>query len=128
VASVYSALAGAHPALKVYRREDLPPRFHLAGSPRTAPIIAVPALGWTVSTHERAERSPRSLSGGAHGYDNEARDMHSVFLAAGPAFRSGARVDTMRAVDVYDVIARSLSLHPAQNDGDPSVVSRLMTQ
>lgn len=126
--SVYLALAGAHPALKVYKREDLPPRYHLAGHRRTPPIVAVPATGWTVSTHAWVDRHPRGLSGGAHGYDNASDEMHAVFAAEGPAFRSNVRIDSLRAVDVYQLVAHALRIDPAENDGDPSLVPRLMTR
>lgn len=128
VDSVYLALAAAHPALKVYKRDDLPPRFHLAGHRRTPPIVAVPALGWTVSTHEWADRHPGQFSGGAHGYDNAEPEMHGVFVAAGPAFRSTVRIDTLHAVDVYNLVAEALRIDPAPNDGDSSFILQLMKQ
>ena len=125
VDSVYFALADAHPELKVYKRENLPPRLHLAGHRRTPPIIAVPSAGWTVSTR-RTDQRPQRFSGGAHGYDNIERDMRGVFIAGGPAFRTGVRIDSLRAVDVYNVVVRSIGIEPASNDGDASIVPRLM--
>lgn len=128
IESVYLALAGAHPALKVYKRDDLPTRYHLSGHRRTPPIVAVPAPGWTVSTHEWAAGRPGQFSGGAHGYDNAETDMQGVFVAAGPAFNVGVRIETIRAVDIYNLVARSIGVAPASNDGDASLIRKLMTQ
>ncbi len=127
VDDVYLALAEAHPALTVYKRDDLPARFHLSGHRRTPPIVAVPAIGWSVRRSRNPDRPPRAV-GGAHGYDNADRRMHGVFMAVGPAFRAGAHVDSLRSVDVYDIVASALSLEPAPNDGDPSAIPHLMIQ
>lgn len=126
--AVYFALANAHPELKVYKSDDLPSRYHLAGHRRTPPIVAVPSTGWTVSTRRRAGRRPGQFSGGAHGYDNSDPDMHGVFVAAGPSFRSGVRIDSVRAVDVYNLVVHSIDLEPALNDGDASIIPHLMTR
>lgn len=128
VDSVYLALADAHPALEVYKRDNLPPRFHLAGHRRTPPIVAVAATGWTVSTHDWVDEHAGRFTGGAHGYDNAEPKMHGFFEAVGPAFRAHVRIDTLEAVDVYNLLAASLDLQPAPNDGDSSLIPRLMKQ
>ena len=44
--------------------------------------------------------------------------MHALFIARGPAFRSGAQVPAFDNVDVYPLLARLLHVAPAPNDGD----------
>ena len=63
----------------------------------------------------RARRFPR----GAHGYDPAERDMHGIFVAAGPSFRRGLATPPLDNVDVYPLLARLLGIPAAPNDGDP---------
>jgi hypothetical protein len=46
--------------------------------------------------------------------------MHGIFVAAGPAFRSGLVIDRFASVEIYNVLARTLDLTPAPNDGTPA--------
>jgi hypothetical protein len=52
------------------------------------------------------------VRGGAHGYDNEDPLMRAGFVAHGPAFRAGARVEG-RNVDIYPLLRRLAGLPPA---------------
>lgn len=45
---VYDALAGAHPNLTVYKKEDIPERWHYKHSDRVQPIVAVADEGWHI--------------------------------------------------------------------------------
>jgi predicted AlkP superfamily pyrophosphatase or phosphodiesterase len=46
---VHARLQNAHPRLRVFTRDELPPRLHHADNPRTPPLIAMPDLGWVVN-------------------------------------------------------------------------------
>ena len=78
---------------------------------------------WSVGT----KSNPSVYSGGAHGYDNAFTDMHTIFLAEGPAFKKDYVSDPFSNVEVYGIIAHILGLVPAQTDGDISNVSDLFT-
>ena len=52
--------------------------------------------------------------------------MRAIFIAAGPAFKSGVTVAPFENVSIYNVLARILGVTPAPNDGDPSVARRLL--
>jgi hypothetical protein len=43
--------------------------------------------------------------------------MQALFIADGPAFTSGARVETVLNLDVYELICHLLKLKAATNDG-----------
>jgi predicted AlkP superfamily pyrophosphatase or phosphodiesterase len=124
VDSVYRALAGRNPHLAVYRRADLPARFHFDSTPRIAPIVALAAEGWLVTTHERARTSkpPR----GMHGYDPDLPSMQALFLARGPSFRRGAVVPGFENVHVYPLLAELLGVRPAPSDGRLDSLPRLL--
>ena len=121
--AVYRQLRGRHPHLAVYKREELPARFHYGRNPRITPIIGLLDQGWTVTTHEReaARRPDAPPRNGAHGYDPQLRSMHGLFVAAGPGVRRGLVVAPFENIHIYDFLCAILRLTPAKNDGDPAV-------
>jgi predicted AlkP superfamily pyrophosphatase or phosphodiesterase len=111
---VYRALAGRNPHLRVYRRAELPARFHYDSTPRTAPIVALADEGWLITTHERVRTAtpPR----GMHGYDPELPSMRAIFLAQGPSFLAGTVVPAFTNVHLYPLLAGLLGVRPAPGD------------
>lgn len=122
--ATYEALRGAHPNLSVYRRHEIPERYHYRDHPRIPPILAVADEGWIITTAERLRT--RGAPGGSHGYDNQLLSMGALFLAAGPSFRQGELVAPFENVHVYELICHLLGIRPVQNDGDLSAVRHLL--
>jgi predicted AlkP superfamily pyrophosphatase or phosphodiesterase len=120
--TVYRQLRG-RPHIAIYKREEMPERFHYRSNPRIAPIIGLLDEGWIVTTHRReAERKPEDRPHrGAHGYDPQLRSMHGLFVAAGPAIRPGVVVAPFQNIHIYDFICAVLGLTPSPNDGDARV-------
>ena len=120
VERVYRALYGKHPHLQVYRKGEVPARFHFNDNPRITPIVLVADEGWSITSREslrrRAERGTTRW-GGAHGYDPELPSMGALFVAAGPGIAQGSVVAPFRNVHVYSLIAHLLGLTPARTDG-----------
>ncbi len=112
-AEVYSRLARAHPHLSVYRKAEVPARFHFRAHPRITPIVAIADEGWTITSHQR--RPATDL--GNHGYDHELPSMAAFLIATGPAFRAGARIPSLSNVHLYHLMAKLLGVTPAPNDG-----------
>ncbi|MEE9167109.1 MAG: ectonucleotide pyrophosphatase/phosphodiesterase [Candidatus Neomarinimicrobiota bacterium] len=115
--TVYHALDGAHPNLSVYRKEELPERFHYRNHRRITPIICVADEGWSVTSHEYFDTHVDVYSGGTHGYDNRLPSMHGIFIAYGPAFKDDLMVRPFMNIHIYELICHILKLNPAQNDG-----------
>jgi len=113
---VLEHLRGANPHLTVYRKEDVPARLHYGSSPRIPAIVAIADEGWVVTTHARARPNAAPL-GGAHGFEVLLPSMGALFVASGPAFRSGVVVPPFQNIHVYDLMAHILGLRPAPNDG-----------
>ena len=105
------------PHLQVYRRNEIPARWHFRDNPRIPEIVAVAEEGWVIATRDLLSRRPRYGDGGTHGYDNAAQSMQAIFLAVGPAFAQGKEVARVRNVDLYELMAHVLGLRPARNDG-----------
>ena len=72
----------------------------------------VPYPGWSVLYGKK-----RKVGNGTHGYDNDFKDMHAIFYAAGPAFKKGFVHPTFENVNIYPLIAKIMNLKPAPVDG-----------
>jgi predicted AlkP superfamily pyrophosphatase or phosphodiesterase len=127
--AVYRALARAHPRLKVYRRQETPAHWHYRDHPRIPPIVGVVDDGWQVMRRSSLTDIVRSIvrgSGGQHGYDPRNKSMQGLFVAAGPAFKEGTIVRAFENVHIYNMLARSVGVMSARNDGDSAVAARVM--
>jgi predicted AlkP superfamily pyrophosphatase or phosphodiesterase len=118
-----AALLGRHARHECWRKGELPARWRYGRHPRVPPIVCQMDVGWDAVTRERLARQPRTGMRGSHGYDPAHRSMHAVFFARGPAFRAGARLPAIEAVDVYPLLMRLLDLPAAAHDGDPDALA-----
>ena len=92
------------------------------------PLVGVVEEGWQIvrgSLTDRALQHVKPLRG-AHGYDPRVAAMRGIFIAAGPAFRTGATVPAFENVHVYNALAAALAVRPAPNDGDAAVARTLL--
>jgi predicted AlkP superfamily pyrophosphatase or phosphodiesterase len=121
--SVYRGLKRA-PHLVVYRRAELPARFHLEDSPRVAPIVAIADEGWTIA--QRTATGQPTIILGNHGFDDTLPSMRGIFIAQGPAFRRGVTVPPFRNIHVYSLLAEVLGVDPAPTDGSLDSVRALL--
>jgi predicted AlkP superfamily pyrophosphatase or phosphodiesterase len=125
----YRALKDRHPALAVYKREDVPAELHFNAHPRIPPVIGIAADGWTVTSRAEVtewQQTARRM-GGSHGYDNRLRSMHGLFIASGPQFRIGVTVPAFENVHLYAMMTRVLGLTAAENDGRAEVTAGLFS-
>ncbi|MEE9562390.1 MAG: ectonucleotide pyrophosphatase/phosphodiesterase [Thermoanaerobaculia bacterium] len=125
---VYAALAGAHPHLQVYRKDDLPDRFHYRDHRRIQPIIGLADEGWSITSRSRERRQRDRYRGANHGYDNQLLSMGATFVAAGPAFHQGQVVPPFENIHIYELLCALLGLEPAPNDGDLEVVRGVLRE
>ena len=110
--TLYNALQKM-PHARVYKREELPPRYHYGNNSRIADLVVIADCGWTILR----EGEKVTLSA-AHGYDNACDDMAMIFYAYGPAFNLNYTQPIMENVDIYNIITNILNLTPAKNDGN----------
>jgi predicted AlkP superfamily pyrophosphatase or phosphodiesterase len=111
------------PHVTVFRVEDLPARFRVdAGNPRVPPVWVLPDEGWNVMRRAMFEAARPRFSKGQHGYDPNLETMRGIFIASGPAFKSGVVIDAVENIHVYNLLCAALGLRPAANDGDDRLV------
>jgi predicted AlkP superfamily pyrophosphatase or phosphodiesterase len=110
------------PQARVYRKAEMPARFHYSQSPRIAPLLVLPAEGWILTNQkafaEMQAKGETKRSRGGHGYDNQFPSMRAIFVAHGEAFKRGRVVAPFENIQVYNIMTRILGLKPAANDGN----------
>jgi len=116
-AYVYARLKGANPHLAIYKKGDVPARFHFNTNPRITAVVGIADEGWTVATHATNAKFNWAINKGTHGFDNALPSMGALFVAAGPAFRQGVVVPAFQNIHVYPLMAELLGLKPAKVDG-----------
>jgi predicted AlkP superfamily pyrophosphatase or phosphodiesterase len=127
--SVYRALEHASPHMKVYKRADIPARWHFRDHPHVPPVLGIADEGWQVLRRATVDdiRAGKIKGGrGQHGYDPQLMSMRAIFIAAGPAFKKGVTVAPFENVSIYDVLAKVLGVTPPPNDGDSAVAREVL--
>ncbi|KAI7905086.1 alkaline-phosphatase-like protein [Cokeromyces recurvatus] len=106
---------------EVYLRENVPERYHYNNSDRITPIVAIPEVGYSFTTHAEVEKEGGFKKGGNHGYDNLAADMRAIFIAKGPkiqhAYRPGSILAPFFNIEVYGLLSELLNMDAAPNNG-----------
>jgi predicted AlkP superfamily pyrophosphatase or phosphodiesterase len=116
--AVYRSLqAEHHPHMQVYRKSEIPARYHYRQHRRIAPIVCVAADAWYISSRAYMEKNKDKFNRGNHGYDNQTANMRAIFVARGPAFKPGYTAEPFGNVHLYSLMAHILNLTPAPNDG-----------
>ena len=115
---VARTFVGKHDHFECWRKDEVPAAWHYGTHPRIAPIVCQVETGWRVQGRRHSpQKQPIK---GEHGYAPEDPTMRSVFVASGPAFRSGVVLAPFDNVDLYPLLAHLLGVEPAANDGDLS--------
>jgi predicted AlkP superfamily pyrophosphatase or phosphodiesterase len=129
VDQLYAALKDKHPHLAVYRKGEIPSEYGLANHPRVPAVIGIADEGWTIASARDLDRwraGDRTPPRGTHGYDQRAKSMQGLFVAAGPQLRSGMVVEPFENIHIYELMCALLDLTPAKNDGDPAVTRDML--
>ena len=121
--SLYDALQQAD-HLKVWKSGQLPERLHYGTNARCMDLIVLADSAWRIVDRRTGRRSSR----GDHGYDNRDTDMHAVFYATGPAFKTNYIHPTFNNTDLYLLMAHILGLKPAETDGNFNNVKAMLSE
>jgi len=117
---------------RVYRKAEMPARFHYSQSPRIAPLLMLPAEGWILTNQkayaEMQAKGETKRSRGGHGYDNQFPSMRATFIAHGEAFKKGRVVAPFENIQVYNIMTRILGLKPAANDGNYQTAKEVLAR
>jgi predicted AlkP superfamily pyrophosphatase or phosphodiesterase len=109
---VYTLLKEKEEHYTVYLKDELPAHFHFSKHPFIYPIILVADIGWSLV---RDDDLNGEYNKGNHGYDNNHIDMHGVFIASGPNFKSNYKAGTISNVDIYPLLCKIFAIQPTGN-------------
>ena len=111
------------PNAQVYWKRDIPDRWHYRAHERIPEVLIVAEEGWTLMPMGHGPGMPK----GTHGYDNKLKSMQAIFVAEGPAFKSGYSKEVFENIHIYPLLAHILGLEPYSGiDGDLNVVRDLL--
>ncbi len=111
--------------IKVLRKAEIPERLHYGSNPRIDDLIILADTTWSIGWEELP---PGIRTGGAHGWDNHWRDMHTIFYAMGPAFLNNHQHPPIEVVDLYPLIAEILNLEPENVDGNTERIEGMLVR
>lgn len=114
--AVEAAFLGRHEHFACWRKTEMPAHWHFGTHPRIPPIVCQADAGRRIQSH--ALPAQEQAVKGEHGFAPEDVSMRAAFVADGPGFADGVRIDAFDNVDVYVLLARLLRVAPAPNDGD----------
>ena len=120
--SVYNELQQL-PNAQVYWKRDIPERWHYRDHERIPEVLIIADEGWTLMPMGHGPGMPK----GTHGYDNKLISMQSIFVADGPAFKSGYSREVFENIHIYPLLVYILGLEPYEGiDGDLDVVKDML--
>jgi predicted AlkP superfamily pyrophosphatase or phosphodiesterase len=118
-AEVTAAMFKTHPHLTCWEKARIPARYGYGTNPRVPPIVCLAERGWYFVTPDSLKKrlADQPRDGGAHGYDPYDPTMRAVFVAHGPAFKSGVVLPVFDNVDVYPLLTRLIGVKGDKGDG-----------
>jgi len=123
LAQVKQALAGLEGVDKVVEPADYASYgLPLPGaSNQVGPLflVAKPGYSFTAALGDSAVTDAAEGSFGSHGYVATDPELGAIFIASGRGITPGARLDSMRNVDVAPTLARLLGVELPNVDGTP---------
>lgn len=118
LAATYQALK-KETGMNVYQLNETPAHWHYRAADdwhqRLGNLILTPQLPNIFSINNRP------ISQGKHGFDNYHPDMRATFMAWGPAFKTGLRINGFENIHVYPLIANLLGLRFDEKEIDGRV-------
>jgi alkaline phosphatase D len=110
---ILSNLNNSGKNLKAWKHGELPERLHYGNNIRTHDITVVADSSWSIGWSWKPYKGY-----GTHGYDNNNKDMHAIFFAAGPAFKVNHIQPQFNNVDIYSLMAKVIEIEAPMNDGN----------
>lgn len=98
-----------------WAKEDVPSKYHFGTHRRVPQIVCLAKAGWSTV----ANRSQKVIPG-QHGHDPSDPAMQGLFIIHGPQIKS-ARLETVRNIDVYNLLVRLLNVVGEKSDGEDTL-------
>ena len=110
---------------KAWLPGDSPEHWHVTKESRFADVIVQPdPHHGVISTRNKMQK----IYKGGHGWDPAFKDMHGIFLAAGPRLPKGKMIGTIENVDIFPMMMEILEIPLTMSiDGDREKLTRLLS-
>ncbi|XP_047342864.1 ectonucleotide pyrophosphatase/phosphodiesterase family member 5-like isoform X1 [Vespa velutina] len=120
---------------KVYRKHEIPEKYHYGNNKRVGPIFVIANVGYafqnlndTIQFYKKKFNITVDSTSefGLHGYDNGAREMHPIFFAKGPAFVPGCKLEPFKNTDLFPLFCKILDIKCPKTNGSLTNISRCL--
>lgn len=95
-----------------YTKRTIPEYFHFNNNKYIPGIILIAEEGWYLAKERDMKYRSEYGDKGEHGYDNNLINMHGVFIAEGPNFKSAYKTGTVWNIDIYPLLAKIFNVSP----------------
>ncbi|XP_059837552.1 ectonucleotide pyrophosphatase/phosphodiesterase family member 3-like isoform X1 [Hypanus sabinus] len=106
-----------------YMAYELPKRFHYANNRRINKEVH---LYLDKQWQAARDKSYNFCGGGNHGYDNEYKSMHAIFIGNGPGFKFKTEVGPFDNIELYNLMCDMLQITPSPNNGTHGSLNHLL--
>uniref|UniRef100_H2ZVJ4 glycerophosphocholine cholinephosphodiesterase n=1 Tax=Latimeria chalumnae TaxID=7897 RepID=H2ZVJ4_LATCH len=101
--------------MTVYKKDDIPDRFHYKNGKFVSPLTLVAEQGWFIT--EVTALLPHTLNTASFTNDNVTRMLKSNFFFSIAGFKKNYRAGPIRAVDIYNIMCKVSGIEPLPNNG-----------
>ena len=118
--SVFTYLQNKEKHFKVYKTENTPGFEYKPKNKDWGSIQVLPELGYYFGSQSSIEKRLKfpNYKFGVHGYDPDFKDMHGIFYANGPAFKTGYEMPRVKNIHIFPLMCELLGLKvPKDIDG-----------
>jgi len=98
-----------------WAKEDVPAKYHFGTHRRVPQVICLAKAGWSTVANPSQKVIP-----GQHGHDPSDPAMQGLFIIHGPQIKR-ALLETVRNIDVYNLLVRLLNVVGEKNDGEDTL-------
>ena len=110
----------------LYRRDDLPERWHFKNNVRISPLVMVAEEGYLVYNNRNSYEEGLVAD---HGFDNKLDSMRPVFAATGPAFKTRQVMkEPFPQHNVFALFCHLLNVTAPPNNGTIAPFSPFLTE
>ncbi|MCO5252674.1 MAG: ectonucleotide pyrophosphatase/phosphodiesterase [Candidatus Kapabacteria bacterium] len=123
--TLFTLLQQKENGYKSFLRSEMPVNYKYFSNPLLTDIILIADIGWLLQTDYNWSGTYLAT----HGYDNNHMDMHGIFMARGPSFKSSYRTGTLNSVDIYPMLCKIFGIRPAPGiDGRLSDIRQIIIE
>lgn len=110
---------------QVYRKEDIPDKWHFKHHHLISPIVLLADPGYMIIQPYKP-LFPNMK--GYHGFDPSFKDMKGLFLAFGAALKENTVISPVHITDIYQLMCNILQIKPEANNGTWSSIAAALRE